>query len=1399
MVNVNDIKYIKLGIRSYEEIISESRGELKNNSTYNFKSQKPEFGGLFCERIFGPSKDFECNCGKYKGREYKGVRCEKCQVEVTTKDVRRERTGHITLAFPFVNPLYLNGMQKYEQSGVNIRLDIGVNNLFNLSRTDFLSIVSFRAFYVSAVNTEALEADKEKIKSEYLSEIDLEKADSERKIKVAAAIYKKRISEKGINEAGKQVEKSRFERKAESINRRFEETCRMYNLIWSYVYGEDFFTGKKDNSNGRLKVGALISNQVQFLRLSEHFEDYFETEIGAEFVENRIKNMDLKAETEALSHLINNEELTDTDKDILVRRFNLESFKLSVSDRARFRKIHDLVNAFYHSGVDPNNLIVRAIPVIPPELRPMYFKTRHVMKSDVNDVYRKIFALNEALKYQENMHYDKTVSKAQTKIFQIISWQQTSTLMNEELHNLFDLLVGKKGIIRQDLLGGRVDYSGRSVIVVGPELKMHQCGLPKQMALELFKPFVINELIRGQWAHSVKSAKHLIFSQRPEVWDVLENVIREHPVLLNRAPTLHRLGIQAYEPVLVEGNAIRLHPLACTAFNADFDGDQMAVHIPLSIEAQAEARILMLGANNILKPSDGTTIVTPSQDMIVGIYYLTRPAASLSYDESVDISKVDIDGSLKKVDDKIKHALRTFASKDEAQMAFDSGLIKVNDLINCRVGAKIVTTTLGRVIYNEVLPEDYPFVNETVGKKQLSRIIDSLVALDYPTSQISNTLDMMKDYGFKWASNSGVSVSYSDFIEVEEKDAIIKATDKKVAKSHDAYNSGMITAEERDRITIEEWEKASEEVSKKMNAKFAEDRNNSIGIMVNSGARGNWIQIAQIAGMRGLVSDKSGEIIPRPIKSNYREGLSILEYFIAAYGGRKGVMDTALKTADAGYFTRTLVRTVEDLIISEYDCGTKLGLKYEIHYEDVRPEIKSLEFHRNRHVFGHSNSETTILRRYLSEDIVDSKGNVIAPAGERITGAIVEQVLNPDNGVKEVVVRTPELCKLTFEEKLCAKCYGESLATGKDAEIGEPVGIISAQAVGEPGTQLTMRTFHTGGAAAAADITRGIPDVNATLNMRGSVTRGDNFFKLEPTSYSATGDDSYLLFSPADGIACLENSNNKHSLTVKAGLTLASQDKQPSFTYKFSRNGALRLARVQTTADGKRFPVTNDGDKAKWFEVKKGDIITTGIFQPKEVFYTYGEDPILFQNAYINNYQSIYSAQGVQVHDKNFAVFAIQHLNFVSIAECGDTDMLVGMVYSLRKFRSENERIVANGGTPAKGRVIVVSGRDIDSVMGGWIQAVAGGDTVRTILEKSIHGNADYLQGIREANFVGKAIPAGTGLTTYINATAQPTAAAIEQMSPLMTGYYNSEFAEFAAGSSESADGDVNLRDSFGV
>jgi DNA-directed RNA polymerase, beta' subunit len=1181
LVDVNNFESIQIGLASPDKIRSWSRGEVKKPETINYRTLKPEKDGLFCERIFGPTKDYECSCGKYKRVHYKGIVCDRCGVEVTKSSVRRERMGHLELAAPVTHIWYFKGIP----SRMGLILDMSPRSLEE--------IIYFASYVVTDAGDTPLEEKQLLTEREY----------------------------------------------------------RQYR----HKYGTDF-----------------------------------QADIGAEGVRTLLKNLDIQAEIDELKELL--QTATGQKRSRAIRRL-------------------DILDAFNDSNNKPEWMILDVIPIIPPELRPMVqLEGGRFATSDLNDLYRRVINRNNRLKRLLDLNAPHIIVQNEKRMLQeavdalVDNGRRGRAVTgpgNRPLKSLSHMLKGKQGRFRQNLLGKRVDYSGRSVIVVGPKLKMYQCGLPKEMALELFKPFVMRELVEREIANNIKNAKRKVERMDESVWNVLEDVIREHPVLLNRAPTLHRLGIQAFEPVLVEGKAIQLHPLACEAYNADFDGDQMAVHVPLSDEAQAEARILMLGAQNILNPKDGKPVVTPSQDMVLGNYYLTME----------DNGKLG-EGS-------------RFSSVSEAIQAYQTGYVHLHTRVAIQTAdlahkpftdeqrKQYLVTTVGKLIFNEIMPDEFPYLNEPsrvnleektpdkyfldygtdipkvisemplvkpFGKKDLGNII-AQVFKDFQVTETSKMLDRMKNLGYKYSTISGITVGIADISALEEKPVILEKAHAKVDKINATHRRGLITEDERYTKVIEVWNQAKDDIQEAL--KTSLDRKNNIFMMSDSGARGNISNFTQLAGMRGLMAAPSGEIMELPITSNFREGLSVLEMFISTHGARKGMTDTALKTADSGYLTRRLVDVAQDVIIREEDCGTKQGLTaraIKVGNEVIEPLIDRIIGRYARVTVRHPETDEVIVRE--NEIITEDKGRQIV-----------------DAGIEEVTIRSVFSCNT--QHGVCKHCYGRNLATGREVEVGEAVGTIAAQSIGEPGTQLTMRTFHTGGVA-GDDITQGLPRVQEIFEARHP--------KGQATITEVSGEVADIT----------ENAEERTKVvTIKGEVDTRS--------YEIPINARMKV---------------EVGDV-----IERGDPLNEGSIDPKELLAV--SDAETLKNYLLQEVQYAYRSQGVEIGDKHVEVMVRQMLRKVRVQDPGDTDILPGTMIDLHEFKERNKKALMSGGQPATARLVLLGITKASLETDSFLSAASFQETTRVLTDAAIRGKTDNLIGLKENVIIGKNIPAGTGMDIY--------------------------------------------------
>ena len=1277
MIDATTFDQLRIGLATSADIRGWSYGEVKKPETINYRTLKPEKDGLFGEQIFGPSRDWECSCGKYKRVRFKGIVCERCGVEVTKSSVRRERMGHIELAAPVTHIWYFKGVPSR------------LGYLLDMAPKDLEKVIYFAAYMVIEVDEEARHQDMPGLENELRLEIKTLADQRDNRVSVRLSALEAELAaleEEGAKADQKRKVKDGAEKEMSQIRKGYDEQIKQLEEVW-----DQFRT---------LKVGDLKPEDSVFHELEDRYGLYFEAYMGAEAIQRRLQSFDLAAESELLHDEIAN---------------GKGQRKIRAIKRLR------VVNAFLQTGTSPAAMVLDVVPVIPPELRPMVqLDGGRFATSDLNDLYRRVINRNNRLRRLLDLGAPEIIVNNEKRMLQEAvdalfdngrRGRPVTGTGNRALKSLSDMLKGKQGRFRQNLLGKRVDYSGRSVIIVGPQLKLHQCGLPKQMALELFKPFVIKRLIDLSHAQNIKSAKRMVERSRPQVWDVLEEIIRERPVLLNRAPTLHRLGIQAFEPQLVEGKAIQLHPLVCTAFNADFDGDQMAVHLPLSVEAQAEARILMLASNNILKPSDGRPVTLPSQDMIIGLHHLTT------------------------VKPNAVGAGNAFSSVAEAILAMDRGVLHLNAPVRIRVegvylaesdapeghvqgSTVLLSTTLGRALFNETLPVDYPYVEAVADKGKISAIVNDL-AERYPKVEVAATLDRIKDAGFHWATRSGVTVALSDVVTPKNKGEIIARYEKQAAKVQNDYDLGKIEDVDRRADLIKIWTEATNEVADAMRKSFPED--NNINRMVSSGARGNWLQVRNIAGIRGLVANPKGETIPRPIISSYREGLSVAEYFIATHGARKGLADTALRTADSGYLTRRLVDVSQDVIIREDDCGTIRGLELPI-ATTIDGELVRDE-----------NVENSVYARSLAEDAVDARGTVIAPAGSDVGDVLIDSLIKA--GIESVKMRSVLTCESAVG--VCAACYGRSLATGKLVDIGEAVGIIAAQSIGEPGTQLTMRTFHQGGTAGADDITQGLPRVTELFEAR-------------------TPKGASPIAESAGRIEIVDNEKQR-----KIVLTPDNGDEQQEYP-------VLKRATL----------LVEDGQ-----HVELGQQFVVGNLDPKEVLRVQGVRAV--QKHLVDGVQGVYRSQGVPIHDKHIEVIVRQMLRKVTVVEHGDTELLPGELVDRARYTDINRATLVDGRKPASARQEVMGITKASLATESWLSAASFQETTRVLTQAAMEGKSDPLMGLKENVIIGQLIPAGTGLSRYRNVAVTATEEAKAERYP------NRMFAE----SGDFSDGELSFVD----
>ena len=1289
MLDVNAFDKIRIGLATADDIRGWSHGEVKKPETINYRTLKPEKDGLFGEQIFGPTRDWECACGKYKRVRFKGIVCERCGVEVTRSRVRRERMGHIELAAPVTHIWFFKGVPSR------------LGYLLNVTPKDLERVIYFASYMVTEVNEDERHNDLPGLQDEFDSEI--KRLEQRRDSDIEARAKKVEEDLAALEEAGEAKGPARTklrngaERDMAAIRTRYNDQIARVDAVF------DKFK--------KLKPGDMVDDVDLWREMQDRYGDYFEGCMGAEAIKKRLQSLDL----ETIS-----KELREEIKDASEQRKTKALKRLKV------------VNAFLTTGNKPEAMVLDVIPVIPPDLRPMVqLDGGRFATSDLNDLYRRVINRNNRLKRLIELGAPEIMLNNEKRMLQEAvdslfdngrRGRPVTGASNRPLKSLSDMLKGKQGRFRQNLLGKRVDYSGRSVIVVGPSLRMHQCGLPKPMALELFKPFVIKRLVDLNYAQNMKSAKRLVDRGDAEVWGVLEEVISEHPVLLNRAPTLHRLGIQAFEPILVEGKAIHLPPLACAAFNADFDGDQMAVHLPLSAEAQAEARSLMMASDNILKPADGHTVTMPSQDMILGLYYLSTV----------------LEGA--------KGQGRVFSSLEEAEMALDKHEIDMQAKVLIRLpedfvlpkgwepseievvdpepgspavvkeerfhdGSVLFATSYGRILFNSTLPVDYPFVNDQAPKKRLSKIVDD-IATRYSTAQVAATLDALKDMGFTRAPWSGVSFAFSDVIQPSERDEYIEKYEAEADKVNENYEIGMLTEEERRQELVDLWTKCTSEVSEAVEEHF--DSKNNLAIIVQSGARGNMMQINQIAGMRGLVANPKGEIIPRPVKSNYRDGLSVLEYFISQHGARKGLADTALRTAESGYLTRRLVDVSQDVIVREEDCGTKAGIDVQVAERNANGELVLVK-----------NADGGPYSRLLAADVIDPADGktVLYKRNDALSMDVLDDLVA--HGVEYVKCRSVLSCE--SKRGVCAKCYGWSMATNKLVDVGETVGIVAAQSIGEPGTQLTLRSFHSGGVASASDITQGLPRVTELFEAR--TPKGESPI----TEFAGT-------------IKITDTDRGRQII-----LTPDSDSGAPT------EDGAIKPIVYSVSRRVKA--LVQDGE-----HVETGTQLIEGSVDPKKILRIIGKRAA--QMNIVEEVHNVYRSQGVDIHDKHIEVIVHQMSRRITVVDSGETDLLPGELVDQQRFREVNKAAVKAGKKPASGRPELMGITKASLATDSWLSAASFQETTRVLTDAALNEKVDDLKGLKENVIIGKLIPAGTGLARYRNAVVEPDKAIRDTIYP---------------------------------
>ena len=1235
--DVNNFDALRISLASADDIRSWSHGEVKKPETINYRTLKPEKDGLYCEKIFGPTKDWECACGKYKRVRFKGIVCERCGVEVTRSKVRRERMGHIELAAPVSHIWYFKG----SPSRLGYLLDIPPKELEK--------VLYFASSIITSVDKEGRDEDADELRDELAADLEELDAERDRLIEATRRLGTDYVPEDDdfIDEVDEDERLTPEEVEAEiaDIHEEFIERKQL----------------RQDAFEAFMKIEPkqLVPEEALYREMRMNYKNYFTGGMGAEAVRDLLDAMDLEEAAEELRDTIANGK---------------------GQKRAKAIKRLKVVDAFLKSDNKPSDMILDVIPVIPPDLRPMVqLDGGRFATSDLNDLYRRVINRNNRLKRLLDLGAPEIIVNNEKRMLQ----EAVDSLFdngrrgrpvtgpgNRPLKSLSDMLKGKQGRFRQNLLGKRVDYSGRSVIVVGPSLKLHQCGLPQQMALELFKPFVMKRLVELEYAANIKAAKRAVDRGASYVWDVLEEVIVEHPVLLNRAPTLHRLGIQAFEPVLVEGKAIKLHPLVCTAFNADFDGDQMAVHVPLGAEAQAEARVLMLSANNIKSPAHGRPLTVPTQDMIIGVYYLTAARDNFPGEGRAFVNFADA------VNAHDAHADVDLQAKIWVRLSEDTQVATAFHTYEEHKAGTRLETTIGRIIFNNVFPDDYPFMNYQMNKKEIGRLVED-VCNRYDLADVPPILDGLKETGFHYATLAGITVSVYDATVPPNKKEILDDAEAKVDAIDEDYEMGLMSPEERHKQVVDIWTDANEKVGDAMSANF--DHYNPIYMMADSGARGNIKQIRQLAGMRGLMADTKGQTIDIPVKSNFREGLSVLEYFISTHGTRKGMADTALRTADSGYLTRRLVDVAQEVIVREIDCGTAEGVPYPLYNE--KGEL-----------------DENLIGRCLLESAVGTDGTVVLE-GDNYISSMDQLAEMAAAGIEEVTIRTVMTCHA--EHGVCQKCYGWDLATARPVNIGTAVGIIAAQSIGEPGTQLTMRTFHAGGVA-GEDITQGLPRVQELFEAR------------KPKGQAVLAEISGTLQVSGD----------------KSSKTLTIHDQEGNYReYVVSARATL-------------FPGVEDGG-----EVKVGQQLTKGSVNPHDLLRL--TDPNTTLRYIVAQVQGVYVSQGVDINDKHIEVIARQMLRKVAVLDAGDSEFLPGRQVNRYEFENVANALIAEGKNPPVGQPLLLGITKASLATDSFLSAASFQETTKVLTDAAIEGKTDHLVGLKENVIIGKPIPAGTGLKRY--------------------------------------------------
>ena len=1304
---VTDFNAIKLKVASAKDIMDWSYGEIVRPETINYRTQKPEKDGLFCERIFGPSKDWECYCGKYKKNRYKGIICDKCGVEVTRSMVRRERMGHIKLQTPATHIWFLRGTS----SKISTTLDLSVSALEK--------VVYFASFVITKVNEDLRDETLEQIKDEFKT-----------KTKAIERDYKAELKTINANDEEKNSEKIRaaeIEKLEKAKEEKLEELSSTFDIIQKELVS--------------IKPMAVIS-EIAYQELSQKFGHIFEASIGAEAIKILLENLNMNEVIDK----INDDLLTcvESKKEKLIRR--LKHFK-----------------SLKANGIKPESMVLNAIPVIPPDLRPMVaLDGGRFAASDLNDLYRRVINRNNRLRQLIGLNAPEVITRNEKRMLQEAvdalidnSARQSKTVVastgqKRNLKSLADSLKGKQGRFRQNLLGKRIDYSGRSVIVVNPNLRLNECGIPKTMALELFKPFIISKLIKNEIVHNVRSASRFIDAGKNEVWDILEEIVREAYVLLNRAPTLHRLGIQAFQPKLIEGKAIQIHPLVCTAFNADFDGDQMAVHVPLTDEAKDEAKNIMLSSKNLLKPATGDPIVTPSQDIVWGVYYMTMT----NIETKIDNKK-----------------LKYYTDKNEAKLAYEVGNIKLDQLIVARINGELTTTTVGRIIFNDLLPEKLRFVNDVVPKGKLKALVKQC-HLIYGNDRTVTLLDEIKLKSFELITKSGLSWGINDTPHYQEKYDLVTEGNTVVEKIQEQFEDGLLTESERYAKIIELWSGVKEKVTEICKTGLAQTGyGNPLFSMIDSGARGSWTQLTQIIGMKGLVSSPSGDIIELPVKGNFKHGFDVVEYFISTHGVRKGLSDTALRTANAGYLTRRLVDVAQDTVVNTKDCNDTTGIT-----------ITKKESEAMNHEIIHR-----ITGRYLASDLKNTNGEVLVKKGELVNDKLAQKICNED--IQEANLRSVLSCEL--KRGVCATCYGTDLGHNKDVKKGTAVGVIAAQSIGEPGTQLTMRTFHTGGVASSDDITQGLPRVEEIFETRTpkrkafiaevdgvvsieseqrtiksgnkEIITSSSQSKILKISYKSDETDKYIISEyMAKAILAKEKKaektpsklkivvKDKDEVSIKSELfkigTKSIKAKNGGTVTIHKEKGEVVSIYVKTASDKAREYIipkgieilVNNGDK-----VDKGDIISDGSVDLNQLYLLKGR--LATQKYIIKEIQHVYSSQGQPLNDKHIEVIVRQMFSRYLVRDVGETELLPGEIIESGTFRKANEDAKKKGKKEATGDLLLLGISKASLTTESFLSAASFQETNRVLIDAAINGKVDNLRGLKENVIVGRLIPVGTG------------------------------------------------------